>query len=145
MTKIEARCPSSQGGPESTVPQTLTVTKTKVNEISEEKERKWSVSICCTVASIVNLLVGISLSIPSNVILDLTEENGFPPDYRISSFDQSVFAVSVQYVANRCRNGTNKMHGITFVCHHPCLIQSSFLCNSYIFKYFNEIFLHLFN
>lgn len=96
MVKIEASCPSSQRGPESTEPQTFTVTKTKANEIREEKDRKWSVSICCTVAALVNLLVGISLSIPSNVILDLAEENGFPPSYQISSFDQAVFAVSFQ-------------------------------------------------
>lgn len=97
MTKVEASCPASQRSPESTEPQTSTVTKTKPNEDHEEKGRKWSVTICCVVAAILNLLVGISVSIPSNVILDLTEESEFSPAYQMSSFDQAVFAVSFEY------------------------------------------------
>lgn len=69
----------------------------KANVLPEAHERLWSVPLCCIVAAILNLITGITLSIPSNVILDLAGRNsrvGLFPDRQLSTFQQSVFAVS---------------------------------------------------
>ena len=61
------------------------------------RERQWCVLLSCVVAGMLNLTVGVTLSIPSNVILDLTRENSLIGDsaiHQLTTFQQSIFAVS---------------------------------------------------
>ena len=74
-------------------PQTLAVREKAI------RERQWSVVISCTVAIILCLTTGISISITSNVILDL--EMGLPA-HQLTTFQQSVFAVSPHACPTAC-------------------------------------------
>ena len=66
--------------------------------VTAKSERKygcsWKVLLCCVIAALPTLLAGITISIPSPVALDLTEnEMGLPPDFQLSTTDKSLFAV----------------------------------------------------
>ena len=84
-----------------TNPQAFVVVEKKAtddaSDSSRARERQWSVLLSCVVAGMLNLIVGVTLSIPSNVILDLTRENsliGDSPVHQLTTFQQSIFAVS---------------------------------------------------
>ena len=62
----------------------------------QPRERAWSVPICCFVATLLSLMVGITISFPSNVTLDLSENTiGLSQDHLLSTFLQSAYAVSL--------------------------------------------------
>ena len=66
--------------------------------VTAKSERKygcsWKVLLCCVIAAHPTLLAGTTISIPSPVALDLTEnEMGLPPDFQLSTTDKSLFAV----------------------------------------------------
>lgn len=64
---------------------------TREKAASPTRERQSNVVISCTVAIILCIVTGITISIPSNVILDL--DMGLPV-HQLTTFQQSLFAVS---------------------------------------------------
>ena len=68
-----------------------------VERFTRTRERRWSVSFSSIVAAIPAILFGITVSFPSNAILDLTgEATELPPHYFVllSTQSRSIFAVS---------------------------------------------------
>ena len=91
-----------------TEPQTFAIIEKKATDDAPDsatgRERQWSVLFSCVVVGMLNLTIGVTLSIPSNVILDLTSENsliGDSPVHQLTIFQQSIFAVSycVKFIA----------------------------------------------
>ena len=54
------------------------------------RERRWSVVLCCAVATMLSLTSGVTLAIPSNVILDVGRGSS---EQHLTTFQQSVFSV----------------------------------------------------
>ena len=101
MTAVKASFAASQHrdstSSKDSAPHTSTVTETRATDSPGARERQWSVLLSCFVAGLLNLTVGVTLSIPSNVILDLTRENSLLGDssvHQLTTFQQSIFAVS---------------------------------------------------
>ena len=74
-------------------------TADEVTVSGKESKRRyqwsWKVLLCCVIAALPTLVAGITISIPSTVILDLEEtEMNLPPDFQLSTTDKSLFAVS---------------------------------------------------
>ena len=72
-----------------------TADEVTVKESKRRYQWSWKVLLCCVIASLPTLVAGITISIPSTVILDLEEtEMDLPPDFQLSTTDKSLFAVS---------------------------------------------------
>ena len=56
------------------------------------RERHWSVVLSCTVATMLQLTTGITISISSNLLLDLARGDSL---HQLTLFQQSVFTVSM--------------------------------------------------
>ena len=53
------------------------------------------VATCCVIAALPTLISGITISIPSTVALDISDnDSDLPQDFQLTNTDKSVFAVS---------------------------------------------------
>ena len=53
------------------------------------------VATCCVIAALPTLISGITISIPSTVALDISDNDfDLPQDFQLTTTDKSVFAVS---------------------------------------------------